>query len=112
MFAGHALILLMTLAACGTPVPGPGVEDLAMVGGPTDDMTSQPADMQQGSMFCHNAGCRTFASYCSTDPCKCLALIADHADPMCTGTMVTCTVNPCTGKSAVCSHASGMCTIQ
>ena len=69
-------------------------------------------DMRMGSTMCHSAGCRAFASYCSTNACTCVALIADNPDPPCTGTMVTCTTDPCAGKTASCNHGTGRCQRQ
>lgn len=68
-------------------------------------------DMSPGSSTCHQAGCRKFASYCSTNACTCIALIRDNPDPVCAGTMVTCTTDPCAGKTASCNHGTGQCVL-
>jgi hypothetical protein len=74
-------------------------------------MVTAPADMAMGSATCHSAGCRTFASYCSTNACTCIAIIKDNPDPVCAGTMVACVVDPCAGKTATCNHGTGKCDL-
>ncbi|MFO0560582.1 MAG: hypothetical protein U0269_21380 [Polyangiales bacterium] len=56
------------------------------------------------------ADCRLFESYCSTDPCSCLALTNAAPDPRCGGGMVTCFVPPCRGHSADC--VAGRCVVR
>jgi hypothetical protein len=113
MLTRFALVGLLVMVACGGGGPGGGQDlapeqDLATAG----DMAMSPPDLNPGSALCHNAGCRKFSSYCSTDPCKCIALVADNPDPTCTGTMVTCTVDPCDGEVAACNQGNGKCVLQ
>jgi hypothetical protein len=56
-----------------------------------------------------SAGCRTYSSYCSTNPCVCIPLAVGQPDPVCKGTMTVCTVDPCRGKSASC--VNGACAL-
>jgi hypothetical protein len=77
----------------------------------TAPMTASVDMATSGSATCHSAGCRTFASYCSTNACTCIALIKDNPDPVCAGTMVTCAVDPCAGKTATCNHGTGQCDL-
>lgn len=96
---------VMAMSTAG--VSEPSNEGSLMATGTTpDDMGSA------GSATCHQAGCRAFSSYCSTDACTCIPLIADHADPVCTGTTVSCLSDPCAGKTSGCNHGTGMCVLQ
>ena len=77
----------------------------------TATMSMPDMAMSAGSAACHTVGCRTFASYCSTNACTCIAVIKDNPDPTCTGTMVSCTTDPCAGKTATCNHGTGKCDL-
>lgn len=73
--------------------------------------TDRACPSDAGAGECANASdCRLFESYCSTEPCACLALTNAAPDPRCGGGMVTCFVPPCRGRSADC--VAGRCVVR
>jgi hypothetical protein len=103
-----SLSLLLIVACHNDPSLSPSASDLSIA---SDGRDLSTADLSGGVRACA-AGCRTFASYCPTAPCVCVALAADANDPPCNATPVSCTIDPCHGDHAVCDPTAGKCILQ
>ncbi len=89
---------------CSCPASG-GVANCTRIACPPD--AGAPSDA--GAACRTAADCRMFESYCSTDPCSCIALSSAEPDPRCDGRAVTCFVPPCRGQSVDC--VAGRCVL-
>jgi hypothetical protein len=91
------LLLLSVGFGCGSSAPRGG-----------DGGT---ADLAGGGSGCQTAAdCRLYSSYCSTDPCVCLALGRRDVDPPCLSGNQSCVIDPCSNKRAAC--VDGACAVQ
>jgi hypothetical protein len=73
--------------------------------------TDRACPSDAGAGECTTASdCRLFESYCSTDPCACLALSRAAPDPRCSGAMVTCFAPPCLRHNVDC--VAGRCVVR
>ena len=91
------LFLILLAAACGSGTTRAGDGGAADLGG-------------SGSRCQTAADCRLYSSYCSTNPCVCLAIGRNEVDPPCPAGPQSCVVDPCTNKRADC--VGGACVVK
>lgn len=89
------ILLILAGIGCGSGAPAGGGS----------------ADMAGGARACRSpADCRLYSSYCSTNPCVCVALGAREVDPPCPSGQQSCVVDPCAGKRVDC--VGGGCVVK